>query len=87
MIEKLRNVRDDRSADILQIIHDEEISHVAAGARWFRFVCERRALEPAETYARLVRERFKGSLKPPFNRASRDAAGFPREFYEPLADN
>lgn len=87
MIEKLRKVGDDRSADILQIIHDEEISHVAAGARWFRFLCERRGLDPAETYGSLVRQRFKGSLKPPFNRVSRDAAGLPAEFYEPLANN
>lgn len=85
MTEKLRKVGDDRSADILQTIHDEEIAHVAAGARWFRFLCERRGLEPAETYGRLVRERFRGSLKPPFNRASRDAAGLPAAFYEPLA--
>jgi uncharacterized ferritin-like protein (DUF455 family) len=85
MIDKLRKVGDDRSADILQIIHDEEITHVAAGARWFRFLCERDGLEPAQTYAKLVRERFKGSLKPPFNRISRDAAGLPAEFYEPLA--
>lgn len=87
MIEKLRKVGDDRSAEILQIIHDEEISHVAAGARWFRFLCERRGLDPAETYGSLVRQRFKGSLKPPFNRISRDAAGLPAEFYEPLAND
>jgi uncharacterized ferritin-like protein (DUF455 family) len=84
MIGKLRNAGDDRSADILQVIHDEEITHVAAGARWFRYLCGRRGLEPAETYGVLVRERFKGSLKPPFNRASRDAAGLPSEYYEPL---
>lgn len=87
MIDKLRKVGDNRSADILQIIHNEEIIHVAAGARWFCFLCQRSGLEPAETYARLVRERFKGTLKPPFNRVSRDAAGLPAEFYEPLASD
>jgi uncharacterized ferritin-like protein (DUF455 family) len=86
MIGKLRAAGDDRSADMLQIIHDEEITHVAAGARWFRHLCEGRGLDPAATYGALVRERFKGSLKPPFNRASRDAAGLPPEFYEPLAE-
>ncbi|MBE9554053.1 MAG: ferritin-like domain-containing protein [Proteobacteria bacterium] len=87
MIVKLRDAGDNRSADILQAIHDEEITHVAAGARWFRHVCGVRGLDPAETYAALVRQRFKGSLKPPFNRASRDAAGLPPEFYEPLASD
>jgi uncharacterized ferritin-like protein (DUF455 family) len=85
MIEKLRKAGDDRSADILQVIHDEEIAHVAAGARWFRQACERDNLDPAQTYRSLVRARFRGSLKPPFNRASRDAAGLPPAFYEPLA--
>jgi len=85
MTEKLRKAGDDRSAGILQTIHDEEIAHVAAGVRWFHYLCERRDLDPAETYASLVRQRFKGSLKPPFNRTSRNAAGLPPEFYEPLA--
>jgi uncharacterized ferritin-like protein (DUF455 family) len=85
MTGKLRKAGDDRSADILQVIHDEEITHVAAGARWFRHMCEKRGLGAAETYTAVVRQRFKGSLKPPFNRASREAAGLPPEFYEPLA--
>ncbi len=85
MIAKLRHAGDDRSADILQVIHDDEITHVAAGVRWFRFLCERKGLDAAKTYGALVRERFKGQLKPPFNRTSRDTAGLPAEFYEPLA--
>ena len=86
MIEKLRGADDDTSADMLQTIHDEEIVHVAAGARWFILLSEKRGLEPESAYAELVRTRFKGRLKPPFNRASRDAAGFPARFYEPLAN-
>ncbi len=85
MTGRLRAAGDHRSADILQVIHGEEIAHVAAGVRWFRFLCERRGLEPAATYGALVRERFKGRIRPPFNRESRDAAGFGPEFYEPLA--
>jgi len=85
MTEKLRRAGDARSADILQVIHDEEIRHVATGVRWFRHVCEARGLAPAAAWAGLVRERFKGRLKPPFNTASRDAAGLPATFYEPLA--
>ena len=84
MTARLRKAGDDASADMLQIIHDEEIAHVAAGMRWFRYLCERRGLEPAVAYGALVRERFRGRIKPPFNRASRDAAGLDAEFYEPL---
>jgi uncharacterized ferritin-like protein (DUF455 family) len=85
MIERLRRVGDDRSADILQLIHDEEIGHVAAGVRWFRYLCARRGVEPAEAFGALVRRHFKGRIKPPFNTASRAAAGLPAGFYEPLA--
>ena len=46
MIESLRRHGDDDSADALQIIHDDEIGHVAAGKRWFDFVCAARRLEP-----------------------------------------
>jgi len=87
MVDKLRSVGDARSADILQLIHDEEIAHVAAGMRWFSDVCGKRGLDAAETYGALVRARFRGQLKPPFNRASRDAAGLPPDFYEPLASD
>lgn len=82
MIRRLRAAGDDRSADILRIIHDEEIDHVAAGVRWFRFLCDRRGLETEASYRHLVSTRFKGILKPPFNRASRDRAGLPPAFYE-----
>lgn len=84
MIEKLRRANDDASADILEIIHDEEIGHVAAGRRWFEDCCRRCGREPADWFHTLVREYFKGSLKPPFNRESRDRAGLTAAYYEPL---
>jgi Protein of unknown function (DUF455) len=39
MISNLRRFGDDAAADALQIIHDDEITHVAAGRRWFEHVC------------------------------------------------
>jgi uncharacterized ferritin-like protein (DUF455 family) len=32
-----------------------------------------------------VRRYFSGALKPPFNRAARDRAGFSASYYQPLA--
>ena len=64
---------------------DDEIGHVAVGVRWFTWVCAERGVEPAATYQELVRRYFKGALKPPFNRAARDAAGLAEQFYTPLA--
>jgi uncharacterized ferritin-like protein (DUF455 family) len=85
MIERLDRFGDPDSAQVLQVIYDDEIGHVAAGRRWFEFLCRRHALAPAPTYHTLVRAHFKGALKPPFNRAGRDAAELPASFYEPLA--
>jgi uncharacterized ferritin-like protein (DUF455 family) len=84
MIDKLTVAGDTESADILRIIHDDEIGHVAAGRRWFDALCEVRELDPAETWRELVRKHFKGGLKPPFNAESRAKAGLASSFYEPL---
>ena len=86
MIESLNAAGDPDSAAILQIIHDDEIGHVAVGRRWFEHVCARRGEEPIPTWQALVRKHFKGALKRPFNKPSRDKAGFAAAFYEPLAE-
>lgn len=84
MIAKLRAAGDDDSADRLQIIHDDEITHVAAGKRWFDWLCLERGRNPAETWQDLVRANFRGMLKPPFNEDSRAKAGLPPDFYGAL---
>lgn len=70
---------------VLQIILEDEITHVAAGVRWFRHLAAQRGLDPAAAYADLIRNRFPGGLKPPFNYHGRSRADFPPEWYEPLA--
>ncbi len=84
-VEKLTSAGDEKAAVILDTIAREEIPHVAAGVKWFDYICERRGLDPATAFQDLVRKRFKGLLKPPFAIDARTAAGFPREYYEPLA--
>ncbi|HET9819967.1 MAG TPA: ferritin-like domain-containing protein [Rhodanobacteraceae bacterium] len=76
MIARLRGVGDDTTADILEVILREEIVHVAAGTRWFRFCCECEGRDPDATFAALLREYVPGGLKGPFNLDARRAAGF-----------
>jgi len=76
MIARLRGVGDDTTADILEIILREEVAHVAAGSRWFRWCCEREGVQPAETFRALLREHLVGGLRGPFNLDARRAAGF-----------
>jgi uncharacterized ferritin-like protein (DUF455 family) len=86
MAARLERAGDKESAALLQIIYAQEIGHVAVGRRWFEFVCHARGLVPRDVFHDRVRCFFKGELKPPFNRAARDAAGFPADYYEPLAN-
>lgn len=76
MIVKLRSLGDDATADILEIILREEVAHVAAGSRWYRWHCERQGVEPRARFRELLREYAGGYLHGPFNLEARLQAGF-----------
>ncbi|WP_146910383.1 ferritin-like domain-containing protein [Arenimonas daejeonensis] len=76
MIARLRSNGDNASAEILELILREEVAHVAAGSRWYHWCCEREGLAPAREFIRLVREVARSSVRGPFNRPARAAAGF-----------
>ena len=76
MIERLRGVGDERSIAILEVILREEVAHVAAGTRWFKWCCERDGSDPRETFLDLVRDYMGRNLRGPFNRPARLQAGF-----------
>ncbi|MCJ9428960.1 ferritin-like domain-containing protein [Kordiimonas marina] len=85
MIKLLKNAGDDTSAEVLGTIYEEEVSHVAAGTRWFRYLAEQEGQDPDLWFQNLVKLYFHGQLKPPFNKPARDRAGMGASFYEPLA--
>jgi uncharacterized ferritin-like protein (DUF455 family) len=82
MIRRLQRASDPDSAAILDRIYRDEIGHVAVGVCWFEWLCRERGHDPEAAFHDRVRRYFVGSLKPPFNRAARDAAGFPAGWYE-----
>lgn len=84
MIRKLKAAGDSTSAGILELIYQEEIGHVAAGRKWFEWLCQRQGVQPVETWQDLVNRYFRGPLKPPFNDEGRGQAGFPACYYQPL---
>lgn len=81
---KMRETGDHASADILDIIYNDEKGHVAVGAKWFRFLCAREKKDPSATFRELVRLNFRSPLKPPFNDIARAEAGLTPSFYRAL---
>lgn len=86
MIASMTDQGDERTAGLLQIIHDDEITHVRAGTVWFERWCDYHGHDVEPYWQELVRAYFHGLLKKPFNHPSRHEAGMLRHWYEPLAD-
>ncbi|KAJ0807710.1 hypothetical protein HanLR1_Chr00c1122g0791011 [Helianthus annuus] len=90
-ISRFRNGGDNQTAELLEkVIYPEEITHCAAGVKWFKYLCSRsRGGEESDDevinkFHEVVRSYFRGPLKPPFNESARRAAGFGPQWYEPL---
>ncbi|CBI40196.3 unnamed protein product, partial [Vitis vinifera] len=91
-ISRFRNGGDNKTANLLErVVYPEEITHCAAGVKWFKYLCLRETtIVEDEKYViqkfhATVRTHFRGPLKPPFNEEARKAAGFGPQWYEPLA--
>ena len=76
MIERLRHAGDERTIAVLEVILREEVAHVAAGTRWYRWCCERDGVDPFEHFFGLLRDYLGVGLRGPFNRPARLEAGF-----------
>ncbi len=81
MIASLDAAGDTASADILRIILNEEVAHVAAGWRWFEYICAREGLAPAASFRALVARFLPGALRGPFNDPARAKAGLLPHLY------
>lgn len=84
IILQITNMGDHKTADIFRVIYEDEKGHVAVGAKWFRFLCQRHKLDPALTFRKMVNEHFRGLLKPPFNDLARCQSGLTPLFYRTL---
>jgi len=84
-IDRFRAAGDHASAKILSRIYNDEIRHVTVGTVWFRQKCDEMGFNVVETWQSLVKSRFRGSLKPPFNDSARGEAGLTQDFYAVIA--
>ena len=76
MIRQFERANDMETANILQIILEEEVGHVGAGTRWFRYLCEQRGLDADTTWFERVSHYLGGDIRCPLNYEDRDRAGF-----------
>ncbi len=76
MMERLRAAGDGATADCLAVILRDEIGHVAAGNRWFRYLCAERGLDPEPTWFALIDRHLRGEVRCPLNLPDRRRAGF-----------
>lgn len=63
-------------------ILEDEIAHVAAGTRWFVYLCEREGSDPVSCYRQRLGAYFPKGPKPPFNAEARLKAGQTPDFYD-----
>ena len=76
MIKRLENQGDLETVEILKIIFEQEIGHVAIGSRWFKYACEQENLDPENTFRNLLNAYMSGELRGPFELEARKKAGF-----------
>lgn len=76
MIKRLQGHGDNATVEILKIIFEQEIGHVAIGSRWFNYACELENVSPEETFQDLLKEYMSGELRGPFELEARKKAGF-----------
>jgi uncharacterized ferritin-like protein (DUF455 family) len=73
----------------LNVILDEEISHVSKGDKWFKYACEKKSLNVEKTYLDLLEKYYPGSTngkKSDMNFEARKKAGFSCEELKRLAN-
>ena len=76
MMQRLKQVDDHATVDILKIILQDEIGHVAIGSRWFHYCCKQRELDPIPTFQNLLVEYMGGGLRGELHIEARLQAGF-----------
>ncbi len=84
-LERVDAAGDAGGAKILKRILDDEIRHVAFGTKHFLRCAEMAQQPPESLWQSLVKQHFRGVIKPPFNDSARLAAGLSREFYAAIA--
>ncbi|KAA8646038.1 hypothetical protein EYZ11_008571 [Aspergillus tanneri] len=83
-IDKFRKAGDKESVQSLEVIHNDEITHVTTGHRWLTWICRQEETDPIQVFRSNVQKHFRGALRGPFNTEARAQAGMNQQYYENL---
>lgn len=86
-IKKFENMNDQSMVKALNVICNDEIGHVSAGSKWFKYRCEQEQLDPDKTFIRLLETYMKHPLSGPFNHEARLQTGFSQVELDYLEEN
>ncbi|HIL93383.1 MAG TPA: ferritin-like domain-containing protein [Cycloclasticus sp.] len=84
MLDKLNAQNDTASAAILQVILEDEVTHVAHGTKWLEYVCKQKGIEREAAFFENIELYLKGQILGPFNKPLRLRAGFTESELEKL---
>lgn len=76
MLDKLYAQKDMASAAVLEVILEDEVTHVEYGTKWLDFVCDQQGIQRQEVFFEHIEHYLKGQILGPFNRPLRLRAGF-----------
>ncbi|MEW8395451.1 MAG: ferritin-like domain-containing protein [Candidatus Thiodiazotropha sp.] len=76
IIRRFQAIGDDETVAVLEVILREEVGHVQFGSRWYHYLCQRRGLDPEQTYFALLENFLNGEIRCPLHHEARRQAGF-----------
>jgi len=86
-LKKFDELNDTSMVKALTTICNDEVGHVSAGTRWFRYRCEQEQIDPDVTFISLLEKYMKRPLSGPFNRDVRLQTGFTEVELDYLENN
>lgn len=91
MCKQMQSMGDAKSARLLAYIESDEVTHVAAGLNWFRYILNQFDSNLTESdhvivWHDVIKRHYSGAMRGPFNEPARAKAGMTTEWYKPLAD-
>jgi uncharacterized ferritin-like protein (DUF455 family) len=76
LIARFRQIKDETTSSLLELILEEEIGHVNIGTKWYRYQCEKLNQDPDEKFRQIAKEYMPSNNSKKINHNARLMAGF-----------